>query len=178
MPVQKELVKIQVKFTILTPDQLKQIEFGLNKDKAAGGVTDSWKITFTLLTRSKKAEEFVKIADAEVDADLKDAPLAEETSRKGVNKPQSDHLTINVATAAERLKAGKIQQPTFDRTLKRTLPARNAASAGRKVSCFWGVRSARNAVFCGIQGHTTCTAGRHRRPRSGFGTACERGRCE
>lgn len=126
--IQKELVKIHVKFTILTPDQLKRIEFGLNKDKAADGVTDSWKITFALSTRAKKEDDFVKLIDAEVDADLKDAPAAEETASKGPNKTQSDHLTLNVATAGERLKAGKISQPTFDRTLKRTLPARNAGA--------------------------------------------------
>ncbi|HBY62924.1 MAG TPA: hypothetical protein DEH78_24135 [Solibacterales bacterium] len=126
MPAKKELVKIHVKFTIVTPDQLKQIDFGLNKDKGADGVTDSWKITFALSTRAAKTDPFVKIVDAVVEADLKDAPLAEETASKGPNKPQTEHLTINVATAGERLKAGKIQQPTFDRTLKRTLPARNA----------------------------------------------------
>jgi hypothetical protein len=125
MPIQKELIKIHVKFTILTPDQLKQIEFGLNKDKLADGVTDSWKITFALSTRATKTDAFVTLIDAEIDADLKDAPAAEETASKGVNKPQSDHLTLNVSTAAERLKAGKIKQPTFDRTLKATLPARN-----------------------------------------------------
>jgi hypothetical protein len=126
MPIQKELVKIHVKFTILTPDQLKQIEFGLNKDKAADGVTDSWKITFVLSTRDKKGDTFVEIVNAEVDGDLKDAPVAEETAAKGPNKGQSDHLTLNVATAGQRLKAGKIKQATFDRTLKGTLPARNA----------------------------------------------------
>jgi hypothetical protein len=124
---QKQLIKIHVQFTILTPDQLKQIVFGLNKDKAADGVTDSWKITFSLSTRDKKTDDFVKIVDAEVDADLKDAPAAADTADKGVNKAQSDHLTLNVATAAERLKAGKIKQATFDRTLKATLPARNAS---------------------------------------------------
>jgi len=126
MPIQKELVKIHVKFTIITPDQLKQIEFGLNKDKAADGVADSWKITFALSTRTAKGDEFVKLVDAQVDADLKDSAVAEETASKGPNKSQSDHLTLNVATAGERLKAGKIKQATFDRTLKGALPARNA----------------------------------------------------
>ena len=126
MPIHKELVKIHVKFTILTPDQLKQIEFGLNKDKAADGVTDSWKISFALSTRDSKTADFVKLVDAEIDADLKDAPAAEETASKGVNKPQADHLTLNVATAGERFKAGKIKEATFNRTLKATLPARNA----------------------------------------------------
>jgi hypothetical protein len=120
----KELVKIHVQFTILPPDQLKQIVFGLNKDTVGDVV--SWKITFALSTREKKTDALVKIIEAEVDADLKDAPIAEETADKGVNKPQSDHLTLNVATAAERLKAGKIKQATFDRTLKGTLSARNA----------------------------------------------------
>jgi hypothetical protein len=123
---QKELIKIHVQFTILTPDQLKQIVFGLNKDKAADGVTDSWKITFALSTRDTKTATFVKIVDATVDADLKDAPAAAETADKGVNKPQSDHLLLNVATAAERLKAGEIKQSTFDRLLKKVLAARNA----------------------------------------------------
>ena len=83
---QKELIKIHVQFTILTPDQLKQIVFGLNRDKAADGVTDSWKITFSLSTRDKKTDDFVKLVDAEVDADLKDAPIAAETADKGVKK--------------------------------------------------------------------------------------------
>jgi len=120
----KELVKIHVQFTILTPDQLKQISFGLNKDTGDGTVT--WKITFSLSTREKKTDEFTKVIDAAVDADLKDAPLAEETANKGLNKPQSDHLTLNVATTAERVKSGKLKQATLDRAVKATLPARNA----------------------------------------------------
>ena len=119
----RELVKIHVQFTILTPDQLKQIVFGLNKDTAGGTV--SWKITFALSTRETKTDAFTTVIDTAVDAELKDAALAEETASKGVNKPQSDHLTHNVATAGERLKSGKIKQATFDRTLKATLPARN-----------------------------------------------------
>lgn len=122
---QKTLLRIHVEFTILTPDQLKQIVFGLNKDKAADGVTDTWKITFCLSTRAAKTDPFVSIVEATVDADLKDAPIAEETANKGLNSSQADHLTLNVAKAGERLNAGKVKQPFFDRTLKATLPARN-----------------------------------------------------
>ena len=122
----KELIKIHVQFTVVTPDQLKQIMFGLNKDKAADGVTDVWKITFSLLTRENKTDTFVKLVEAEVEADLKDAPVLEETASLGLNKRQSDHLSLNVATAAERMKAGKIKEASFNRTLKGTGPARNA----------------------------------------------------
>jgi len=123
---QKELVKIHVKFTVLTPDQLKQIVFALDKNTADDG-TVSWTITFSLATRASKSDkEFTKVIDAEVAADLKDAPLAEETSAKGLNKPQSDHLTLNVATTAERVADGKLKRATLERSVKATLPARNA----------------------------------------------------
>jgi hypothetical protein len=122
----KELIKIHVKFTVLTPDQLKQIVFGLDKDTAADG-TVSWKITFSLATRASKSEkDFTKVIDAEVAADLKDVPLAEETATKGLNKPQSDHLALNVTTTAERVAEGKLKRATLDRSVKATLRARNA----------------------------------------------------
>lgn len=122
----KEVIKLHVQFTIMTPDQLKEIKFGLDKSKAPDGVTDSWKITFSLKMRDKKEDPLALIIDTEVDADLKDAPLAEETAAKGLNRAQSDHLTLNVATSAERVKAGKLKDPTLKRAMKATLPARNA----------------------------------------------------
>lgn len=124
--VQKQLLKIHVEFTILTPDQLRKIIFGLDKDKSADGQSDVWKITFSLALRAKKTDAFVPLVSAVVNADTKDTPLAEATAQNGANKAQADHLILNVATAAERWNAGKIKQATFDRTLKATLPARNA----------------------------------------------------
>jgi len=124
---QKQLLKIHVSFTILTPDQLKEIAFGLNKDKADDGVTDTWTINFSLKVRAKKDDPLVELVKAEVEAVLKEEKaLAEVTADKGLNKPQTEHLTLNVTTDAERFKAGQIKEATFKRTVKRTLTARNA----------------------------------------------------
>lgn len=120
----KQLVSISVKFKILTPDQLKQIVFGLSK--STNDDVDTWVISFELSTRTSATKDFAKMIEATVNADLKDTEKAEETATRGPNQPQSDHLTLNVATAGERLAAGKIKQPVFDRTLKATLPARDA----------------------------------------------------
>ncbi len=122
--VRKQVVSLSVQFTILTPDELKEIKFGLSKSTVAG--VETWKITFALSTRERKTDAFVKLVDATVDAELKDNDLAEETANKGPNKPQTDHLTLNVATAAERFNAGKIKEASFKRTVKATLPARVA----------------------------------------------------
>jgi len=124
---QKQLLKIHVSFTILTPDQLKEIAFGLNKDKADDGVTDTWTIKFSLKVRARKEDPLVELVKAEVEAVLKEEKaLAEVTADKGLNKPQTEHLTLNVATDAERFKAGQIKEATLKRTVKRTLTARNA----------------------------------------------------
>jgi hypothetical protein len=122
--LKKQLLSLSVQFTILTPDQLKEIKFGLIKKTDAG--VESWKITFALSTREAKTDPLVKLVDAVVDADFKYNELAEETATDGLNKPQTDHLTLNVATAGERFNEGKIKEATFKRTVKATLPARNA----------------------------------------------------
>ena len=121
---QKQLLSLSVQFTIMTPDQLKEIKFGLIKNTEADVV--SWQITFSLSTRAEKTEPLVKLVDVTVDADIKHYELAEDTANKGPNKPQTDHLTLNAATAGERFSEGKIKEASFKRTVKATLPARNA----------------------------------------------------
>ena len=121
---QKDLISLSVQFTILTSDQLKEIKFGLTKTKEAD--VAKWNIDFKLSGRAKKADAFEKIVEVTVQADLKDNALAEETAVKGLNKAQTDHLTLNAATAAERFNAGKIKEASFRRAVKATVPARNA----------------------------------------------------
>jgi hypothetical protein len=121
---QKSLLSISVEFVIMTPDQLKEIRFGLSKKTEAG--VDQWEIVFKLSKRDKKTDPLVQLVEAKVKADLKDNALAEETAIKGPNKAQSDHLTLNTATAGERFAAGKIQKASLDRSVKATIPARTA----------------------------------------------------
>jgi hypothetical protein len=119
---QKQIVAISVKLEVITPDKLRKIIFGLTKGTDDGMTT--WTINFELHDREKKADEFGKVIDLDVEVKSKNHPLAEETATKGLNRPQVEHAVLRAAPAAKKLAAGKTSQPAAERTIEGVLSAR------------------------------------------------------
>jgi len=121
----KTLKSISVDLEVMTPDRLKKVIFGLDKEVDAESV--HWTINFQLLEREKKSDEFgdplVKLT---VDVKKSNNELAEETATKGLNSGQSEHLLGPGVSAAQKLKAGKTTEEKAAAVIERTLPKRNA----------------------------------------------------
>jgi len=87
--VTSNVVKIHVKFTLITPDGLRRIAFDLEKDTKDDG-TVSWKITFQLFERDKKSDDFGDaMVDLEVDVDKKLNAKAQAMADNGMTKTQA-----------------------------------------------------------------------------------------
>lgn len=121
----KTLKSISVDLEVMTADRLKKVIFGLDKEVDAEEI--HWTITFQLLSREKKTDEFgdplVKLT---VDVKENHNDLAEETATKGLNSSQSEHLLGPGVAAAEKLHAGTTTEDKAGAVVERTLPKRNA----------------------------------------------------
>lgn len=99
-----QIIAIKVQFELNTPDGLRKVIFGLEKDTPSGQVI--WKINFSLFERTSTDEEFVAVVALNVEVD--EALHADaETSSKGFTPGQTAHAT---GPAADRAKAAKLNQ--------------------------------------------------------------------
>ncbi len=114
------IVAIKVKFELNTPDRLRRVSFGLEKDTQGDDVT--WKINFKLFEREKKTDDFgdpIVSLDVEVDKTLNNK--AEKAALSGLTTGQSAHA---VGTASEDAKAaaeGEIDEEDAKQSVQNTL---------------------------------------------------------
>ena len=92
---------ISVTFTIVTPDQLRQIIFKLNKSSDSND--DSWSIFFELDERKDPDKPFKLVAKLEVAVDHNDAAKAAATQKNGMDAAQR----AQAVSAADTVKAAK-----------------------------------------------------------------------
>ena len=84
------IIKLKVNFELNTPNGLRKVIFGLEKDATAGNIV-KWSIDFQLFERSKKSDPWGDaIVTLNVDVDKKLFPKAEAASQ-GLSAPQSAH---------------------------------------------------------------------------------------
>jgi hypothetical protein len=99
-------VAVKVSFTLNTPDHLRQISFGLEKD--TDGVKVNWTITFTLFERTDKDQEF---GDPLVSLNVFVAAALHANAEKaahGLTPAQAAHVTGPAADAAKGVHEGTI----------------------------------------------------------------------
>src|ERR1044071_2614308 len=95
------IINIKVHFELNTPNGLRRVVFGLEKDTQGNIVT--WKIDFQLFERKKKSDPFgdaIVTLNVEVKKELHDK--AEKAAAKGLTAKQSAHA---LGPAAEDAKA-------------------------------------------------------------------------
>jgi hypothetical protein len=112
-------VKVKVHFELNTPDGLRKVIFGLEKDTQ--GTKVIWTIHFELFERKKKSDP---LGDALVTLDVevqKALHTQAEKASKGLNAKQTAHALGPAAADAKAAKDGEIDQEEADDTVKETL---------------------------------------------------------
>lgn len=114
------VIKLKVQFELNTPNGLRKVIFGLEKDATAGNVV-SWKIDFQLFERSKKTDPWGDaIVTLNVEVDKKLFPKAEQAAQ-GLTPAQSAHALGPAADDARAAADGEIDQADAQDTVQNTL---------------------------------------------------------
>ena len=116
----REIVGIDVKFTLNTPDGLRRVAFELKKETSGQNVT--WTITFQLFERTNKTTPFGDaLVDLEIDVDTKLNSKAEQMANQGMTPRQSAFAIGPAADAAKDASQGGISQDKARATVQTTL---------------------------------------------------------
>lgn len=125
--VQKKVLSLHVIVDVLTRDKLRKFSFGLDKttnDEDA----EEWTVLFKLFEREGKDDEFDEaVINVEVKIKAKNFPKMEATATKGFNKAQTERTLVDVATMADRLRAGKADEAKMARSVEAVIEARDTA---------------------------------------------------
>jgi hypothetical protein len=114
------IIKLKVNFELNTPNGLRKVIFGLEKDATAGNIV-KWSIDFQLFQRSKKSDPWGDaIVTLNVDVDKKLFPRAEAASQ-GLSASQTAHALGPAADDAAAAAEGEIDQEEAQDTVQNTL---------------------------------------------------------
>ncbi len=114
------VIKLKVNFQLNTPNGLRRVIFGLEKDATSGKVV-VWTINFQLFERAKKSDPFgdpIVSLDVEVDKALN---AKAEKAAKGLTAGQSAHALGPAAEDAKAAENGEIEQEDAEQTIQNTL---------------------------------------------------------
>lgn len=113
------IIKIKVRFELNTPNGLRRVIFGLEKDTQGSIVV--WKINFQLFERAKKTDPFgdaIVTLVVEVTKELHDKA---EKASKALTPGQSAHAIGPASEDAKAAKAGDIEVEEAKETIENTL---------------------------------------------------------
>lgn len=114
------VIKLKINFELNTPNGLRKVIFGLEKDATAGNVV-SWQIDFQLFERSKKTDPWGDaIVTLNVQVDKKLFPKAEQAAQ-GLTPGQTAHALGPAADDAKAAAEGEIDQEEAQDTVQNTL---------------------------------------------------------
>src|ERR1043165_5606278 len=114
------VIKLKVNFQLNTPNGLRRVIFGLEKDATAGNVVQ-WTINFQLFERAKKSDPFGDpIVDLNVEVDKALNAKAEKAS-KGLTAPQAAFALGPAADDAKAAESGDIDPEDAQATVQKTL---------------------------------------------------------
>ena len=114
------VIKLKINFQLNTPNGLRRVIFGLEKDATSGKVV-VWTINFQLFERAKKSDPFgdpIVSLDVEVDKALN---AKAEKAAKGLTAGQSAHALGPAAEDAKAAENGEIDQEDAEQTVQNTL---------------------------------------------------------
>lgn len=120
MATKATVIKLKVNFQLNTPNGLRRVIFGLEKDATSGNVVQ-WSINFQLFERAKKSDPFgdpIVSLDVEVDKALN---AKAEKAAKGLTAGQSAHALGPAAEDAKAAEEGEIDPEDAQQTIQNTL---------------------------------------------------------
>jgi hypothetical protein len=113
-------IALKVSFTLNTPDGLREISFGLEKD--TDGTKVNWTITFVLYERTDTTKSF---GDPIVSLNVFVASTlhanAETAAHNGLTPVQTAHATGPAADAAKQVQAGAMPLPAGNKIIQNSL---------------------------------------------------------
>lgn len=110
---------------VTTPDNLRHIEFGLEKD-TANDCSITWTIHFKFLERASATDNFIDVVILDVTVKTQNHAAAEATAKEGLSVPQVAHLNGPVTVASQKLQQGKVTEDQVSHLVEATLPKHNA----------------------------------------------------
>ncbi|MEN3328136.1 MAG: hypothetical protein V7638_2943 [Acidobacteriota bacterium] len=119
MSAKATVIKIKVNFQLNTPNGLRRVIFGLEKDTQGDVV--SWTINFQLFERAKKTDPYgdpIVSLDVEVDKALNSKA---EKASKGLTANQAAFALGPAADDAKAAETGEIDQADAQNTVQKTL---------------------------------------------------------
>jgi hypothetical protein len=119
--VTHDVVSISVDLGITTPDQLRHIAFGLEKDTADDG-TVLWTIHFAMQARESTSDNFVDQVNLDVTVKVKNFNKAEATAHEGFSDPQVGHLNGPVTAVSQLHAQGNATDNQLSRVVEGTIP--------------------------------------------------------
>ena|ERR1700742_329596 len=119
--VEHQIVSISVDLGVTTPDNLRHIDFGLEKDTGDDD-TVTWTIHFKFQERQSTDDDFVDVVTLDVKVKTKNQAAAESTATEGLTDPQVDHLNGPVTVASQKLSQGKATEDRVSQLVEATLP--------------------------------------------------------
>ena len=114
------VIKLKVNFELNTPNGLRRVIFGLEKDTDPNNVI-SWTIHFQLFERTKKTDPYtdaIVTLDVQVDQALNSKA---DKASKGLTPGQSAHALGPAADDAKAAGDGEIDQSDAEDTIQNTL---------------------------------------------------------
>jgi hypothetical protein len=118
--VDHQIVSISVDLGVTTPDNLRHIDFGLEKDTGDDD-TITWTIHFKFQERESTSDDFVDVVTLDVKVKEKNQVAAEATATDGLTDPQVDHLNGPVTIASQKHNEGKVTDTQLSRLVEGTL---------------------------------------------------------
>jgi hypothetical protein len=113
---------LSVDLVIVTPDQLRKIDFTLIKDAKTDGSVE-WILKFGLNERKKTTDPFIQIITLSVKVDRADNSKAEVTAKKGLDDNQIV-AALAAANSAKLLKQGAISKASAADDARRVITVR------------------------------------------------------
>ena len=114
------IIKLKVNFELNTPNGLRKVIFGLEKDATTANIV-KWSIDFQLFERTKKTDPWGDaIVTLNVDVDKALFPKAEKASQ-GLTPGQSAHALGPAADDAKAAADGEIDEEEAQDTVQNTL---------------------------------------------------------
>jgi hypothetical protein len=111
-----------VDLTIVTPNQLRKIDFNLAKDSKSDGSVE-WTMEFKLNERKKTSDAFVEIVKLKVKVKPEHNDKADATAKKGFDDPQTA-AALAAADSAKLFSKGEISKPTAQADARRVIAVR------------------------------------------------------
>jgi hypothetical protein len=116
--VDHKIVSISVDLGVTTPDGLRHIDFGLEKDT---GDDITWTINFAFQTRASTRDDFTVEVTLKIVIKTKDFENAQATATHGLSEAQVDHLNGPVTAVCQQHAAGNATEAQVSQVAGRTI---------------------------------------------------------